>query len=300
MTRTKNMFKALYEKRLCYAFIAPFFILFFIFTVLPVISSIFLGFTDYNMLQTPKFVFFDNYVKMLFADDIFVKAALNTFTMAIIIGPVSYLGALLLAWVLNELGRGIRTFLVFLIYIPSLTGGAYMIWQLLFSGDQLGYINSILLDFGLISSPLQWLTDTKYMMAVVLIVSIWGSMGSQFLSFVAGLQGLDLSLFEAGVIDGVQNRWQELWYITIPQLKPQLVFGAVISVSSAFSVGAVGATMCGMPSTDYAVHTIINHMSDYSGLRMELGYSCAMAVVLFVVMLASKNLIGRLLKNVGN
>ena len=295
----KRLFKEISKNKLCYAYLFPFFSLFTLFVVLPVIIAIFLSFTDYNLLQAPRMVWFENYSTFLFNDEIFMKAVVNTLTMALVIGPFSYIGALLLAWVLCELGRGLRTVMVFLIYAPSISGNAFLIWQLLFSGDQLGYINSVLIRTGIINSPIQFLVDTKYMMTVVIIVSLWTSMGTQFLSFVAGLQGVDQSLYEAGAIDGIRNRWQELWYITIPQMKPQLLFGAVMSISAAFTVGGVGASLCGMPSTDYAVHTLVNHMTDFAGTKFEFGDACAIATILFIVMVVCNNLVKRLLRNAG-
>lgn len=294
-----TFFKTMWKKKICYIYLIPFFSLFTLFVVAPVIIAIFLSFTDYNLLQPPVWVGFENFATMFFNDEIFMKAVVNTLTMAIVVGPFSYIGALMLAWVLNELGRGLRTVMVFLIYAPSISGNAFMIWQLLFNGDQLGYINAILMDFGFISSPIQFLTDTKYMMTIVLIVTMWTSMGTQFLSFVAGLQGVDVSLYEAGAIDGVRNRWQELWYITIPQMKPQLLFGAVMSITGAFTVGGVGAALCGDPSTDYAVHTLVNHMTDFSGAKFEFGDACAVATLLFVVMIFCNEMIKKFLKNVG-
>ena len=294
-----KLLKAMWKKRVCYLYLLPFFSLFALFVVLPVIIAIVLSFTDYNLLQKPVFVGFENYASLFFNDDIFMKAVVNTMTMALVVGPFSYLGALMLAWVLNELSRGVRTVMVFLIYAPSISGNAFMIWQLLFSGDQLGYINATLMNLGIISTPIQFLTDTKYMMGVVLVVTMWTSMGTQFLSFVAGLQGVDKTLYEAGAIDGLRNRWQELWYITIPQMKPQLLFGAVMSITSAFTVGGVGASLCGNPSTDYAVHTLVNHMSDFSTTKYEFGDACAVATLLFIVMVLCNELIKKFLKNVG-
>jgi multiple sugar transport system permease protein len=258
-----------------------------------------LSFTSYNLLQPPRMVWFENYSLLFFGDDIFMRSVVNTMTMALVVGPFSYIGALLLAWVLCELKRGMRTVMVFLIYAPSISGNAYLIWQLLFSGDQLGYINSVLMRMGLISTPIQFLTDTSYMMTIVIIVTMWTSMGTQFLSFVAGLQGIDHSLYEAAAIDGIRNRWQELWFVTLPQIKPQLLFGAVMSITGAFTVGGVGSALCGNPSTEYAVHTIVNHMQDYAGTRFEFGYACAIATVLFAVMILSNQLIKKLLANVG-
>lgn len=295
----KNIFKTIRKNKFCYLYLAPFFILFGIFVIAPVVMAIILSFTSYNLTQPPQFVGIANYTALFFSDTVFTKATVNTLTMAIVVGPFSYIGALILAWALNELSPKLRTALVFFIYAPSISGNAFIIWQLLFSGDQFGYINSILLNWGLISEPIYFLFDTKYMMTVVIIVTMWMSMGTQFLSFVAGLQGLDHALFEAGCIDGIRNRWQELWFITLPQLKPQLMFGAVMSITGAFTVGNVGAMLCGNPSTEYAVHTLVNHMTDYATVKYEFGYACAIATLLFLVMIACNELIKLLLKNVG-
>lgn len=295
----KNIFKTIRKNKFCYLYLAPFFILFGIFVIAPVVMAIILSFTSYNLTQPPQFVGIANYTALFFSDTVFTKATVNTLTMAIVVGPFSYIGALILAWALNELSPKLRTALVFFIYTPSISGNAFIIWQLLFSGDQFGYINSLLLNWGLISEPIYFLFDTKYMMTVVIIVTMWMSMGTQFLSFVAGLQGLDHALFEAGCIDGIRNRWQELWFITLPQLKPQLMFGAVMSITGAFTVGNVGAMLCGNPSTEYAVHTLVNHMTDYATVKYEFGYACAIATLLFLVMIACNELIKLLLKNVG-
>ncbi len=295
----KNIFKTIRKNRFCYLYLAPFFILFGIFVIAPVVMAIILSFTSYNLTQPPRFVGIANYTALFFSDSIFTKATVNTLTMAIVVGPFSYIGALILAWALNELSPKLRTALVFFIYAPSISGNAFIIWQLLFSGDQFGYINSLLLNWGFISEPIYFLFDTKYMMTVVIIVTMWMSMGTQFLSFVAGLQGLDHALFEAGCIDGIRNRWQELWFITLPQLKPQLMFGAVMSITGAFTVGNVGAMLCGNPSTEYAVHTLVNHMTDYATVKYEFGYACAIATLLFLAMIVCNELIKRLLKNVG-
>ena len=295
----KNIFKTIRKNKFCYLYLAPFFILFGIFVIAPVVMAIILSFTSYNLTQTPQFVGIANYTALFFSDTVFTKATVNTLTMAIVVGPFSYIGALILAWALNELSPKLRTALVFFIYAPSISGNAFIIWQLLFSGDQFGYINSLLLNWGLISEPIYFLFDTKYMMTVVIIVTMWMSMGTQFLSFVAGLQGLDHALFEAGCIDGIRNRWQELWFITLPQLKPQLMFGAVMSITGAFTVGNVGAMLCGNPSTEYAVHTLVNHMTDYATVKYEFGYACAIATLLFLAMIVCNELIKLLLKNVG-
>lgn len=295
-----SIFKQMRKKKHCYFFLAPFFILFTLFTVIPVIMAIGLSFTSFNVFETPKLVGLQNYIQMIFYDDLFTKSLSNTLTMALFIGPLGYLISLVVAWSINELSPTIRTILVVLFYAPSISGNAYMIWTLMFSGDAYGYLNAWAKSLNLISEPIQWLTDTKYMMVCVIIVSLWMSLGTGFLSFVAGLKGIDRSLYESAAIDGVSNRWQELWYVTLPSMKPQLLFGAVLSISSAFSVGEVCTNLCGNPSTDYAVHTLVNHMQDYGNTRYEMGYACAIATFLFILMIATNKLINKLLKKVGD
>ncbi len=298
--RTDGVWNRMRKKKSCYLFLLPFFTLFLLFTVAPVLMAMGLSFTYYNVLETPQFIGVQNYLQMLFYDDLFPTALSNTMTMAIFIGPIGYLTALLVAWMINELAPALRTILVILFYAPSISGNAYLIWTLLFSGDAYGYLNAWLMNWNLIGEPIQWLTDTQYMMVCVIIVSLWMSLGTGFLSFVAGLQGIDRSLYESAAIDGVHNRWQELWYVTLPSMKPQLLFGAVLSITGAFSVGEICNNLCGNPSTDYAVHTLVNHMQDYGNTRYEMGYACAISTFLFVLMMVSNQLINRLLRKVGD
>lgn len=287
------------DKWFTFFYLAPFLVLFLCFTLLPVVLSFMLSFTNFNGLEMPKIVFFDNYLQLFLSDDEFLLALKNTLIIALFIGPVGYLASLVLAWFINELSQKLRSVMVLVFYAPSISGGAYMIWQLLFSGDAYGYINAMLLRMNIITEPIQWFTDTRFMLPLVIAVSIWMSLGTGFLSLVAGLQGVDKSLYEAGYVDGIRNRWQELWFITLPSLGPQLLFSAVMSISSAFGVGAVSTALCGFPSTDYAAHTIINHLEDYGNIRFEMGYASAIATILFAMMLGSKIIIQKLIKNVG-
>ncbi len=294
-----SVFEEMKRKKACYLYILPFGILFFTFTVLPVIMSIVLSFTNYNVFSIPDFVGFSNYIDLLFGDKIFLKSVLNTLTIALVTGPFGYIASFLIAWMIDKLGRRIQFLMVLLIYSPSISGNLFTIWAIIFSDDANGYLNSILLYLGLIDTNIYWLTDKTYMMAVVIIVSLWMSMGAGFLSFVAGIKGVDRSQLEAGAIDGIRNRWQELWYIIMPSMKPQLLFGAVMAINSAFACGAVSTAMCGMPSTDYAVHTVVNHLTDYGTTRFEMGYASAIATVLFVAMILCKKLIQNILSKVG-
>lgn len=279
--------RRIYNSRASYVLMAPFMLLFIVFVVIPIISSVFLSFTSFNMLQLPKFVGFDNYIRMFLEDDVYVKALKNTIVFAIITGPLGYILSFVVAWLINELGRGLRWLLTLVMYAPTLAGNIYYIWTYIFSGDSKGLVNTSLIRMGIINDPIQWLTDSKYNVSVVLIVIVWMSLGSGFLAFVAGFNALDRSYFEAAAIDGVKNRFQELWYVTIPQMGPQLLFGAVMSVSGAFAVGYANSAITGFPSSNYSTHTLLLHMLDYGTIRFEMGYASAIAVVLFAIMLVT-------------
>lgn len=282
-----------------YLLLCPFLILFFLFTVLPVLSSIFLSFTYFNGLSAPTFIGWDNYIRLFLNDDVFLIAVRNTFIFAMITGPVSYIACFVFAWVINELSAKIRSILTLLFYVPSISGQAYLIWLIVFSGDSYGLANSYLMKFGILAEPIVWLKNPKYMLAIIIIVQLWLSLGTSFLSFIGGLQTLDASLFEAGAIDGIRNRWQELWYITLPTMRPFLMFGAVMQITQSFAVADVATALAGMPSTDYAAHTVVNHLQDYGGIRFEIGYASAIATILFVVMIGTNKAVQRMLGKLG-
>lgn len=276
-------------------FLAPFTVLFFTFTILPILAAIVLSFTYFNMVAAPTWVGFSNYVRMFFDDNVFLIALRNTAIFAMITGPISYILSFLIAWLINEFPHTLRTVLTLVFYLPSLAGNVYFVWTYIFSGDSYGLLNSILVKLPLVTDPIQWLTDTKYMMAVVIVVILWLSLGTGFLSFVAGLQSLDRELFEAAAIDGLPNRFAELWYITLPQMGPQLLFGAVMQISTSFAIGYECMNLTGFPSTDYATQTLVLHILDFGQKRFEMGYACAVAVVLFGLMLIMWTLINKLL-----
>lgn len=288
------------RNRTLYAMIAPYFLIFFTFTVLPVVLSLIISFTNFNMLELPKWVGWQNYARLFVQDDVFLIALKNTLMFAVITGPISYIACFVLAWIINELSPKVRTFATLVFYAPALSGNAFIVWTLLFSGDAYGYINAFLMKWRVILEPILWLKDTKYIMPIIIIVQLWLSLGTSFLAFIAGLQGMDKSLYEAGAVDGVKNRWQELWYITLPSMRPQLLFGAVIQITSSFAVAEVATTLAGFPSVQYAGHTIVTHLMDFGSLRYEMGYASSIATVLFGIMLGSNLIVQKLLRKVGD
>lgn len=269
-----------------YLMLAPFYTLFFLLTIIPVVSSAILSFTDFNMVQMPSWAGLKNYLRLFLEDEIFMIALKNTLIFALITGPVGYILSFVVAWFINDLSPFAKNIVTLLMYSPALCGGIFTIWSYIFASDAKGLINSALIGLGIINSPISFLTDTRYSFTVCAIVIIWSSMGMGFLSLVSGLKSLDKAYFEAASIDGISNRWQELYYVTLPQIGPQLVFSAVMTISSSFSVGSTISALTGFPSTDYATHTLVLHMTDYATTRFEMGYASTVAVVLFIIMLA--------------
>ena len=281
------------------AMIAPFLLAFLVFMVIPVATSIVLSFFRFDMLSTPEFIGFDNYFRMIMEDKVFGISLANTLYFAVITGPVGFMLSFILAWFINELGPKARSVLSFLFYSPALMGNVYFIWQVMFSGDSYGYVNSLLISLNIISEPIQWFSNPNYSMTLVIIIQLWMSMGVSFLANISGLQNVDTSLYEAAAIDGVKNRWQELWYITLPSMKNILLFSAVMQIQASFSVSGIATTLTGNPSVNYSTHTIVTHLTDVSGVRYEMGYAAAISVFLFLMMAFARVGIGKLLDATG-
>ncbi len=282
-----------------YIMLAPFFIFFFLFLVLPILASIALSFTNYDMINAPSFAGLGNYLRMFIEDDVFPVVFKNTLLFAIICGPAGFMLAFVLAWFINEFSPVVRTLLSFLFYAPSLAGNVVFIWSVAFSSDSYGYVNSALLSLGLITEPITWLSTAEYIKPIVIAVQLWSSMGVSFLSNISGLQNVNNELYEAGSIDGIRNRWQELWYITLPTMKHMLLFSAVMQISSAFSISNIAISLAGFPSVSYAADTIVSHMQDLGTVRYELGYASAVAVILFLMMVVFRLVVGKLLNMTG-
>ena len=300
MTKWQWTWKEMKANKTGYFLLAPFYIIFFVFTVLPVILSIFFSVTDFNMLETPRIVWFDNYIRLFLDDDIFLLAIKNTLVFAAITGPGSYLLSLIMAWFINELPPKIRALMTLIFYAPSISGNVYLVWTYIFSADSHGFLNGTLMNLGLITTPIAFLKNTSYIMPIVIIVALWTSLGTSFLTFIAGFQVVDRSLYEAAAVDGVKNRWQELWFGTLPYMRPQMIFGAVMAITQSFGFGAVITGLVGYPSPDYCAHTIMHHLEDYGTTRWEVGYASAIATVLFLVMYGANALVKKLLSKVGN
>ncbi len=292
--------RKIYLNRTLYFMMIPYLILFVAFTIIPVLMSLALSFTAYNILEAPKFIGWTNYLTLFLDDEIFIIAIKNTLILAVITGPIGYIASFVIAWLINELPGKLRSIVTLAFYAPSLSANALVIWTLIFSSDIYGYANAFLIEWGFITEPQTWLTNTKYILPIVIVVQLWMSLGVGFLSLIAGLKSVNRELYEAGAVDGLRNRWQELWYITLPSMKPQLIFSAVMQISATLGIGGITVALAGFPSVSYSAHTIVNHLADYGGIRYEMGYASAIATLLFLASIGLNKLIRRMIRRVGD
>lgn len=297
-TRGGRVLRAIAVHKASYLFMLPFSLVFLVFTVWPVLTAIGYSFTTFNILEAPVFVGWENYVRLFLRDDVFRIALKNTLLIATILGAVGYCLSLIFAWLISEMNPKLRAFLTLLFYAPSMAN-VYVVWKTIFSSDAYGVVNAYLTQLGIIHAPIPWLQYEQYMFPTVMVILIWASLGTSFLSFIAGFQTIDHTLYEAGAVDGIKNRFQEFWFITLPSIKPQLVFGAIMSITSAFGVGDAVTALVGFPSPNYALHTVVTHLTDYGFTRFEMGYASAIATVLFLLMVVSNQLVQKLLRKVG-
>lgn len=285
--RMKSTWKQVKSSWVAYALIAPFMICFCIFIVGPVLSATVLSFTSYDSIQPPKFTGLDNFVKMLTQDVVLMKYVIpNTLVFAVVVGPIGYALQFALAWMINKAPKKTSRPYIMAIYAPSIAGGVLIsvVWQVFFSSDQLGYLNDFLLNLGAINTPVAWTQDKNWLLPIMIIVTLWSSMGVGFLSLFAGMQNVDEQLYEAGKIDGITSPLQELFYITIPSMKPQMLFSAVMAIVNALKSGSIGVQLSGQnPTPNYAGQLIQSHIEDYAFARFELGYATALSFMLLVV-----------------
>ena len=268
-----------------YLMLSPYLFFFSLSILIPIAVTVLISFTNYNMFQFPSWAGLSNYIQIFVNDEVFIKSLMNTLIFAIVTGPVSYILCFLLAWIINDLPPGLRAFMTLVFYAPSICGSAYVVWSYIFSPDATGIANGVLLQMNIITEPLAWFQDQSMSLILVIVVQIWLSLGIGFLAFIAGLQNIDKSMYEAGMVDGISNRWQELIYITLPAMKPMLLFGGITQITAAFSAGDVSRALSGFPSVGYATHTLALHSYDYGAVRYEMGYAAAVSVVLFIMIL---------------
>jgi multiple sugar transport system permease protein len=282
-----------------YLLLGPFLVLFSLFTAIPVVTAILMSFTSFNMVEMPRFIGWANYSRLLLNDDVFIVAIRNTIVFSVITGPLGFMMCFVFAWIINEMSPKIRALMTVIFYAPSISGNVFVIFLVIFSGDRYGFFNGFLLSTGIVTEPIYFLRDENWIMPILILVQLWMSLGVGFLAFIAGLQTVNKEWYEAGAVDGIRNRWQELWYITLPCMRPQLMFAAILTIASSFSVAEISIQLAGFPSVNNAGATIVTHLVDYGGMRFEMGYAAAIATVLFLMMIGTNALVQRVLRRVG-
>lgn len=239
-----------------------------------------------------------NYITLLTDDTDFMQYALpNTILYAIIIGPGGYMLSFLVAWVLAQIPKKVRTIAAIIIYSPALTSSILMtvVWRVVFSGDNRGFLNNFLLNLGVINTPIQFLQDPTTVTWIMIFVGLWSSMGIGFLAMLSGILNINKEIYEAAYIDGMKNRWQEIFYITIPSMRPQMLFGAVMAIVSTFNAyGIASALTLSSPPPQFAGWLIVDHMNDFAFSRYEMGYASALSVVLLTIVFLFNRLAHRL------
>lgn len=298
-SKLKKTYKSLPKDVVSYIMLSPFLLFYIISILIPLVVVFLMSFTEFDMFRSPVFVGLSNYTNIFINDSIFIKALTNTVYFAVITGPVSFVICFFIAWIINEFRPKLRAFITLIFYIPSISGTAYIIWMLIFNPDYYGIANSVLIRLQIIKDPLVWFQDPSMSLNLLIIVQLWLSLGIGFLSFIAGLQNIDSELYESGAIDGIKNRWQELWFITLPTMKNMLVFAGLIQITAAFSVGDISMTLTGFPSIQYSAHTLSIHAYDYGMIRYEMGYASAVSVILFIMILFSYKLFNLFVRKMG-
>jgi len=300
MERVKTLFKKIFpnakmsdsnkDRLASWSLILPYTLVFLAFIIVPIIMAFVLSFTYYDAINAPEFAGLQNYIYMITGDEEFLKYIIpNTLKFALIVGPGGFALSFIMAWMLAQIQATPRKYLSLLLYAPSMVGAILVtiLWKSLFSGSESGYINAFLLNNDFIEAPIQFLQSPEYLLNIMVVVSLWSSMGIGFLAMLAGILNVNPELYEAGQIDGIKNRIQEIFYITIPSMKPQMLFGAVMAIVGAFNMGEIGVLLSGTnPTPQYSGSLIVNHIADYGFLRYEMGYASALSVVLFLIVFA--------------
>lgn len=285
------------DRHSSFILLAPYATLFILFIIIPVLASIGLSFTYFNTIEPPKFNSLNNYITLFTNDSVFMQKVLpNTLLYAIFVGVGGYILSFFMAWSLAQITKVPRMILTVILYSPSMTGGVLLstVWGVIFNGDKTGLINYLLLKLEVIAEPIQWLQSTEYLMTIMIIVSLWSSMGLGFLAILSAICNVNEEIYEAAYIDGIKNRFQEIIYITIPSIKPQMMFGAVMAVVGTFQSGGNGVALSGSnPTPSYSGQLIANHIDDYGFIRYEMGYAAAISVVLLLIIYILSRVIGR-------
>ena len=269
---------------IAFVFIAPALLLFLIFIFVPLFASLFLSFTQYNVLHPPVWAGLANFRQLMFHDPRFWKAFRNTVCYVVGVVPIGISTALVLAAALEELTRGKQLFKV-LYFIPTVTSVVAIaaVWKWLFAGEKFGLINYFLIRLGF--HPVDWLLSPTWILPAIMIMSIWAGLGYNLVFFSAGISTIPQTLYEAAKVDGA-SWWGRFWNVTVPMLRPTLVFVVVMAVINSFQVfdqvyimtGGTGEGTGGVLDSGL---TMVSYLYDQGFMQFHMGYASAIAYLIF-------------------
>ena len=281
----KSFFTRLNEAKWSYIFVAPAVLLFFIFVVGPLITSFYWSFTEYDAIHAPKWVGLDNYKNIFFNDPRFWKSIRNTIFYTLGVIPPVVVLSLLLAIAVDQQIR-FKNFFKVIYFIPSVTSviALSVIWKWLFAGEKYGLINHILIRVGL--QPVDWLMSPVWTLPAIMIMSIWAGLGYNMILFLAGLQTIPKTVYEAADIDGA-NVFDKFWHITLPLLKPFTVFVVIIGFITSFQVFEriyiMTQSEFGIGGVLDSALTVVAYLYDMGFRKFKMGYASALGYIIFVV-----------------
>ena len=265
-----------------YAFLAPALILLGVFVFYPIAAVIYYSLTDYDIVTPPVFIGLANFARLL-DDDVLRLALLHSFVY-LLVTPILIALSIGLAIVVNRKLRGIHVYRA-LYFVPAVSGSIAigLTWRWLF--DRSGFINSVLVSWGVIQEPIQWLATPSLVLPIAMLLTIWAGIGYYSVIFLAGLQNVPEELYDAARIDGC-NDLQKHWYVSIPALRPQIVFVGVISSLAALKVFDEIYVLTGRTGgiLNSGV-TMVFYLWQQAFERSNAGYASAIAIVLLLVTL---------------
>jgi putative chitobiose transport system permease protein len=266
-----------------YLFLAPALVIISVFILYPTAAVVYYSFTEYNIVRPPEWVGLQNYER-LWRDPIFWKALSNSF-LYLIVTPTLIVLSIALAIVVNRPLPGVNVFRA-LYYIPVISGtiAVGIAWRWLFDTNG-GLINGILVSLGILEQPVQWLAEPAFTLPIAMLLTIWIGLGYYMMVFLAGLQNIPEDLYDAAVIDGC-NGFQKHWYVTLPGLRPQIVFVAVISSLAAIEVfNEIFVITGGLGGILNSGVTMVFYLWRQAFRLQNAGYASAIAMVLLLITL---------------
>jgi len=271
-----------------YIFISPFILGFLLWQFIPMVTSAWMAFQDWNMISAPHFVFLDNF-STIFHDELFWQSLKVTAVYSLISVPIGLVLSFCAALLLNTKVSGIgifRTFYYLPVVVPSVAGALLWAWML---NTEFGLVNLVLRSVGL--PKVHWLIDPNLALLSLIMVSLWSSIGGAMVIFLAGLQGVDNMYYEAAEMDGA-GYWAKLWYVTIPLVSPVIFFNLIMGIIGSFQVFSAGYLITGGGPNNATLFYVL-HIYRVGFMYLKMGQASALAWVLFVIVMSLVALIFR-------